>query len=199
MQDAAEIASDDEVKKRTEFLFGECRKFCDKLGLPADYIVDIYKADDWRFCVLSASILESVLNEILHRGLKFEARKGQFVEDIDFSSFVERLPMLGRAGRHALAKICGASKEDLDFLECLFLVRNAFVHDVRNANKSLFEMVMNHPEKPKLLRGFNVLANDPESKHFLKIIEQHQGMLKFAVFDQMQKFIALANLMNANR
>jgi hypothetical protein len=198
MVDNAEIGSDDEIEKRIEFLLGESKKFCEKLGLPADFIIEIYKADDWRFCVLSASVLESVLNEVLHRGLKFETGKGQFVEGADFSAFVERLPMLGRTGRHALAKTCGASKEDLDFIECLFVVRNAYVHDVRNANKSLLEMVMNHSQKSKLLRGFNVIANDHESKHFLQMIKQ-KNMLKFAILDQMQRFIALANLINAKR
>jgi hypothetical protein len=193
------VAEEEERRKRTEFLFAESEKFCEKIGLPKDFIIKVYQSDDWAFCVQSASLIESVLNELLHRGLKFELGKGKFFDKADFSSFVERLPMLGRIGRKELARICGAATDDLNFIEALFLLRNAYSHDIRNANTSLFDMVTDHPEKQKLLRGFNILANDESAEKFAAAIAQDHGILKFAILDWMQRFIALANLINARR
>jgi hypothetical protein len=186
----------DEANKRLEFLFSEAEKACERHGLDRQFLTGIYQSDDWKFCILAASFIEAVLNEILSRGLKFQIKEGENLDNVDFAKFVERLPMLGRSGRWTLAKICQCPEDSLDFIESLFLIRNAYAHKISNTTKSLLDICKGHPESNKIFRGFNVLANDTDNSEFLKGIQAEPRLLNFAILDNLQRFLALANLMS---
>lgn len=127
------------------------------------------------FFILLACIIEAVLNETIAKGLRFMLTREKPIGGTEFSEFVERLPMLGRSGRHALAKACKMPDDLLAYVEAVFLVRNSYAHKLSNVNKTIHELVFSHLEKKKLIRAFNPLANDTDDKRFL------EGLIKISL------------------
>ena len=182
----------DDTTKRLERLFAEGDRFCERMGLPREFTKTLYRSDDWSFCILSASIVEAALNEILVRGIKFQHDK-ILIEGSQFANFIERLPMLGRSGRHALAKIIDLPIEFVDFIEALFIVRNAYAHRLSNVTKSVHEIVQDHPERNRLLKIFTGFEGK-NAETFMEMAKADAGVTKFAVFEALLRFCLLMNL-----
>jgi hypothetical protein len=173
-------AGDEEIRERLDFLFAESEEIIQRFGLSKGFVAKLFKADDWTFFILLACLIEAVLNETIAKGLKFMLTQEKQIGGTDFSEFIERLPMLGRSGRHALAKACKMPDDLLAYVEAVFLVRNSYAHKLSNVNKTIHELVFSHSEKTKLIRAFNPLANDPEDQRFLEELIQDKSLLRYS-------------------
>jgi hypothetical protein len=184
--------TEEEVDKRNEFLFAECKKLGARLKLPEDFLVKIFTApDDWTFCILLSSVIEAMLNEFLARGLKFQIA-GKITE-ASFSGPVEKLSMLGRTGRLTFAREAGLPTSFADYVEGVCLVRNSYAHSFANISKSLPEIVKSHPENRRLMKFLSVAKDDADGTVFSAWIEKDPSLLRYALYDSMMKLSAVIN------
>lgn len=178
---------------RYEKLGKEGRQFALRLNLSDNFLQKVLDGDDWTFCILCASMVEAALNELLVGGLKYEFGK-LVISGSELSDFIERLPMLGRNGRHALAKAIGLSKGHLDFIEALFVIRNAYAHRLNGISKSVYDLVMNHPDGERLLRKLNLVFGEGGAELFAASVKGKPELLRLAIIDSVLQICAIANV-----
>jgi len=102
--------------------------------------------------------------------------------------------MLGRTGRCALLRKIGVSKGHLDFIEGLFIIRNAFAHRLSEVPRSLLHVVENHSDSQSLWRKLNMVHEDGGVEVFISGAKSNPEFLKWAIMDSVLQICRIANV-----
>jgi uncharacterized protein YutE (UPF0331/DUF86 family) len=175
---------------RFSFLLGETQKFCKIVGLHEDLILEIWReGSDWAFILKIDAILETAAKEIITKGLKIELAK--IVADKEgLKDFIYALPMSGRTSIVSLLKVAKCSDEEINFIESVRKLRNAFAHNIRNVDASLLSIILNHKEKSRLIKFLCAIENYDEAD-LIKTFESDGGQLRFGILDSAMRFLTL--------
>lgn len=120
-----------------------------KVGVPKNFFLSLNQADDWSFVIKLHALFEAACTHLLLFHFK----------EPDLSEVFSRLELSNKTtGKIAfLAKLGLIGRENRRFLSSLSELRNSLVHDVRNAEFSLKEMVqsLETPEVKNLAVSFS--------------------------------------------
>jgi hypothetical protein len=119
------------------WLIEQADRYCGHLGNGSKIMLNIYREEsDWAFIIKIDALHETASRDLMSRHLL--ARSPSQPAGFPVSEFVEGLPYQGRSSILKLLKLCGCAKQDQRFLDCTRRVRNAFAHDIRSINKTIF-------------------------------------------------------------
>ena len=178
------------TEDRFSILLGETQKFCRAVGLHKDLILEIWReSSDWAFILKIDALLETAAKEIIAKGLKIELAK--IVADKEgLKDFIYALPMSGRTSIVSLLKIAQCSDDEISFIESVRKLRNAFAHNIKNADASSISIILNHKEKSRLIKFLCAIEKYDEAD-LVKTFESDGGQLRFGILDGAMRFLML--------
>jgi hypothetical protein len=187
------IPPHDQVEDFDRFgiLLKESRKFCRRVGLQKDLILQILKTDsDWAFVLKVDALLESAAKHIIHHGLRIQLLKRNLKSE-SLDDFIDSLPMNGRTSLVKLLQASALPDEELRFVETTRLVRNAYAHDIRFADLSLIELIKSRNDKSRLIKDLSAITTYKEAD-LIKSYEKDPIFLRFCIIDSAMRFLFYA-------
>lgn len=176
---------------RIQSLLRNAAECCEALGVSDDVISSIYNSgSDWTFILKIDALIETSIKEVIKRSLKLEVN-GSFVGDIELEKFVSNLPINGRTSLSKLLRATNCDRDICDFIEATRNVRNAFAHDIKNVDATLLAVIQNRQDWHSLLRCLSPIQNYNEAE-WVKMIQDDNRILRFAIFDYTLVFLTLA-------
>lgn len=115
-----------------------------RLGVPAGTLITMASEDDYLLVIKMIATIEPAINELIAKGMSRPIGLGgdpasAFAGIIEFTT---RLPLNGRSSKIEFAEALGVLKSsDKKFIDALSQIRNRYAHNIRNATRTLLEMV----------------------------------------------------------
>ena len=161
-------------------LLEESEKFCAAMGLPKDLILQIAKTDsDWALILKLDALLEAASKAVIRHGLRFKLLN-RVIQNDTLGDFVDSLPMAGRTSLLVLLDAAGFSPEDCGLIEGVRKLRNAYAHNIRNADTKLIELIKQRGDKSQLIKQLSPIATY-EEKSLIASYEKDGGYLRFLI------------------
>jgi hypothetical protein len=161
-------------------LLEDSEKFCAALGLRQDLILQIARTDsDWAFILKIDALLEAASKAVIRRGLRFKLLN-RVIQNDTLGEFVDSLPMAGRTSLLVLLDAAGFSPEDCGLIEGVRKLRNAYAHNIKNADTKLIELIKQRGDKSQLIKQLSPIATY-EEKSLIASYEKDGGYLRFLI------------------
>jgi hypothetical protein len=175
----------------TEILLEESAKFCKRVGLHKDLIMQIMQTDsDWAFILKVDALLETAAKHIVRHGLQMrlltQVFKGEVLDD-----FIDSLSINGRTSILNLLEASGLPDEQLQFVGITRLVRNAYAHNIKFADMRLLDLIKARSDRSRLIKHFSGIEKYDESK-LVADYERDQGFLRFCIIRSAMTFLFFA-------
>jgi hypothetical protein len=171
-------------------LLNGSKKFCRAVGLQEDLITQIIDSDtDWALILKVDALLETAAKEILRKHLNITLAGG-IADNGAMEEFIDGLPMQGKTSVLKLLRVAGCTKADLNFIEAVRKVRNAFAHDIRNLNISLIELIKKKKQDINLLGHLSLLKAATDK--MIATREKEPNLLKLEIILSTLRFLNFA-------
>jgi hypothetical protein len=183
---------------RFGILLKESRKFCKRVGLRQDLIMQIMKTDtDWAFILKIDALLESAAKHVIHHGVRIQYLSRTLRSEA-LDDFIDGLPMNGRTSLLMLLEASALPDEELRFVEITRLVRNAYAHDIRFADLRLIELIKSRNDKSRLIKYLSAIRTYDEAS-LIASFEKGPMFLRFCIIDSAMRFLFYAYHLTTKR
>jgi hypothetical protein len=171
-------------------LLEESESFCAAMGLPRDLVIQIVRTDsDWAFILKIDALLEAASKAVIRHGLRFKLLN-RVIQNDTLGDFVDSLPMAGRTSLLVLLDAAGFSPEDCGVVEAVRKVRNAYAHNIKNADTKLIELIKQRGDKSQLIKQLSPIASY-EEKSLIASYEKDERYLRFMVATSAMRVLFL--------
>jgi hypothetical protein len=158
------------------------------MGLPRDLIMQIVRTDsDWAFILKIDALLEAASKAVIRHGLRFKLLNRVIQKDT-LGEFVDSLPMAGRTSLLILLDAAEFSPEDCGVVEAVRKVRNAYAHNIKNADTKLIELIKQRGDKSQLIKQLSPIETYDE-KSLIASYEKDGRYLRFMITTSAMRFL----------
>ena len=176
---------------RFGILLKESRKFCKRVGLGQDLIMQVMRTDtDWAFILKVDALLEGAAKHVIHHGVRIQYLN-RTLQSEALDDFVDALPMNGRTSLVQLLKASALPDEEIRFVETTRLVRNAYAHEIRFADLRLIELIKSRNDKSRLIKDLSAIRTYEEA-NLIASYEKDPIFLRFCIIDSAMRFLFYA-------
>lgn len=161
------------------------------MGLHENLIKEITWADDdWTFILKIDALLETAAKEVIRRSLRLPG-KGAKTDKDEFSENLDSLPINGRGSIIRLLEAAQCPADECSFIESVRRLRNSFAHDIRLVDRSLIEVIKQHPDKSRLIQTLSS-AEKYSEEMLIRVYETDGHELRFSIVEATMRFLTIA-------
>ncbi len=181
------LASDPKGE-RFAWMLEESKRLSALINVPETLIIDIYKCPtDWEFILKIDALLEAAVRKVIKVAMPATTK----IATETVERFVDALPMRGRTSLLMLLEGTGCDKSEIELIDCVRRLRNAFAHDIAQVDSSLIEVVKRHGDKLRLLKGLSY-TKEYEVEKLIQMFENDGSFLRFTIVTGTLTFLILA-------
>jgi hypothetical protein len=181
-------------ESRLEFLLGKTKELCKELSLRESIIQDTYnEATDWAFIIKIDSLHEIACRDLLRKSLTFSRPDVARKQDV-IDSFIDGLPINGRASLLKLLTASGCPADLATHIEVVRKIRNGYAHDIRHLDRPLLEHVLSRDDKTYIFKTLWPIDAPYTEAAFLDLAQKGDRMLRYIIFDHTLRFLTMAYL-----